>query len=195
MARRSHRRKRIANEIRQLAWRDVINPYAPIEVLSNDHVDAIIEASHDVLATQGMRFLEARSRKVLRQAGADVDETSGIVRFDPSLVKETIAVAPTEFELRARNPAHNLHFGGNHIVFSSVGGPAFCSDLRTGRRPGTFGEMCDFLRLVQSLNIVHQDPSKPWTCRPRPVTWTCTWPRSGCSTRTASPMRWGANAR
>jgi trimethylamine--corrinoid protein Co-methyltransferase len=73
------------------------------------------------------------------------------------LVREKIALAPADFELRARNPAHNLKVGSNNILFSSVGGPAFCSDLDNGRRPGTYDEMCDYLRIVQSLNIIHQE--------------------------------------
>ena len=88
---------------------------------------------------------------------AHVDESTQMVRFDRSLVTEKIALAPAEFGLRARNPQHNLRIGGNNIVFSSVGGPAFCNDLDKGRRPGTYDEMCDFLRLIQSLNIVHQE--------------------------------------
>ena len=110
-----------------------------------------------VLERQGMRFLENESRRILATAGAEVDESSGMVRFDTAFVQEKIATAPPEFGLRARNPDHDLHIGGNHIVFSSVGGPAFVSDLDKGRRPGTYDEMCDFLRVVQSLNILHQE--------------------------------------
>jgi trimethylamine--corrinoid protein Co-methyltransferase len=157
MARRSHRRKRTANEIRQLPWRNVVNPYAPIEILSTDQIETIVQTSLKVLATQGMRFLEPGSRDMLRKAGAEVDETEMIVRFDPDLVKEKLALAPPEFELRARNPAHDLKVGGNNILFSSVGGPAFCSDLDNGRRPGSYDEMCDYLRIVQRLNIIHQE--------------------------------------
>jgi trimethylamine--corrinoid protein Co-methyltransferase len=104
-----------------------------------------------------MRFLDAGSRDRLREAGADVDKASKMVRFDSDLVKEKLTAAPARFGLRARNPEHDLEVGGNHILFSSVGGPAFCSDLDKGRRPGTYEEMCDFLKLVQSLNIVHQE--------------------------------------
>lgn len=157
MARRSHRRKRIANEIRQLPWRNVVNPYAPIEILSTDQIETIVQTSLKVLATQGMRFLEPSSRDMMRKAGAEVDEPEMIVRFDPDLVKEKLALAPPEFELRARNPAHDLKVGGNNILFSSVGGPAFCSDLDNGRRPGSYDEMCNYLRIVQSLNIIHQE--------------------------------------
>jgi trimethylamine--corrinoid protein Co-methyltransferase len=157
MARRSHRKKRTANEISQLPWRHVANPYAPVEILSADQVETILQTSLEVLATQGMRFLEPRSRDMLRKAGAEVDEAEKIVRFSPALVEEKISLAPAEFELRARNPAHDLSVGANSTLFASVGGPAFCSDLDNGRRPGTYEEMCDYLRIVQSLNIIHQE--------------------------------------
>jgi trimethylamine--corrinoid protein Co-methyltransferase len=157
MTRRSRRQKRVANEIRQLPWRKVANPYAAIEVLDADQVETIIDSSYQVLETQGMRFLEPGSRQQLAAAGADVNESSQMVRFDRSLVAEKLALAPAEFGLRARNPAHDLKIGGNNIVFASVGGPAFCNDLDKGRRPGTYDELCDFLRLVQSLNIIHQE--------------------------------------
>ncbi len=157
MTRRSHRTKRVVDEIRQLPWRSVVNPYAPIEILDARQIEIIVQAALTVLESQGMRFLDAGSRKILQDAGADVDEASMMVCFDAGLVREKLASAPSSFGLRARNPAHNLEVGGNNIVFSSVGGPAFCSDLDKGRRPGTYTEMCDFLRIVQSLNIVHQE--------------------------------------
>jgi trimethylamine--corrinoid protein Co-methyltransferase len=162
MARRSHRKKRTANAIRQLPWGDVVNRYAPIEILSADQVETIIDTALQVLATQGMRFLEPSSRKMMQEAGADVDESEQIVRFDPGLVKEKLASAPAQFDLRARNPAHDLKVGGNNIIFGSVGGPAFCSDLDKGRRPGNYAEMCDYLRIVQSLNIVQQEGGGPF---------------------------------
>ena len=157
MARRNHRKRRVANAIQQLPWQDVVNPYAPMEILDAEQVETIIDAALTILKSQGMRFLEPGSRDTMREAGADVDEAEMIVRFDPDLIKEKLAQAPAKFGLRARNPAHNLTVGGNHILFASVGGPAFCSDLDKGRRPGTYAEMCDFLRIVQSLNILHQE--------------------------------------
>ena len=169
MARRSHRKKRVVNAIQQLPWRNVVNPYAPIEILSSEQLETIIETSQTVLEMQGMRFLESSSREMMRKAGADVDEANLIVRFDRALVEEKLALAPSTFGLRARNPAHNLEVGGNNILFSSVGGPAFCSDLDNGRRPGTYDEMCDFLRIVQSLNIVHQEGGGPFEAMDLPA--------------------------
>ena len=169
MTRRGHRQKRVANKIEQLAWRDVVNPYGPTEILAEEQVEQIIDGALGILETNGMRFLEPGSRKQLAQAGADVDEASKMVRFDREMVKEKLALAPSEFRLRARNPEHNLCVGGKHVFFASVGGPAFCSDLDKGRRPGTYDEMCDFLRLVQSLNIVHQEGGGPFEAMDLPA--------------------------
>ena len=157
MRRPGGREKRVASAVRQLPFSRLVNPYAPIEVLSADQVEAIIDAALTILETRGMRFLEAGSREMLRAAGAESDEANRMLRFDRGLVLEKLALAPAGFTLRARNRAHDLRIGGHDIVFSSVGGPAFCSDLDRGRRPGTHAELCDFLRLVQSLNIVHQE--------------------------------------
>ena len=162
MARRGHRERRVANAIEQLPWRDVVNAYGPTAVLSEEQLERIIDGALTVLETQGMRFLEASSREQLAAAGVDVDEDSMMVRFGRDFVMEKLALAPTEFGLRARNPAHNLHVGGKHVFFASVGGPAFCSDLDKGRRPGNYAEMCDYLKLVQSLNIIHQEGGGPF---------------------------------
>ena len=93
MTRRRNRKKRVANQIRQLPWRDVRNNYAPVEILSADQVETIIETALDVLATQGMRFLEQSSRDLLQREGADVADD--MVRFDPDLVREKMDITIT----------------------------------------------------------------------------------------------------
>ncbi|MDH3531931.1 MAG: trimethylamine methyltransferase family protein [Gammaproteobacteria bacterium] len=169
MTRRSHRKKRVAKAIRQLPWGAVSNPYAPVEILDAQQLETIIDSAYKLLKSKGMRFLESRSRKLMKTAGADVDEATLMVRFERGLVSEKLALAPREFGLRARNPQHNLKVGGNHIIFASVGGPAFVNDLDNGRRPGKYTEMCDYLRIVQSLNIVHQEGGGPFEAMDLPA--------------------------
>ncbi len=43
-----------------------------------------------------------------------------------------------------------------------MGGPAYCNDLDRGRRRGTFEDVCDYLKLVQSLDIIHQEGGGPF---------------------------------
>ena len=169
MARRRQRPKRVANAVRQLPWNDVANPYSPVEVLSDDQVETIIDTALNVLATQGMRFLDPNGRQTMREAGAEIDEAEMMVRLDPDMVREHLANAPSRFGLRARNPERDLSIGDNNIIFGSVGGPAFCSDLDKGRRPGNYEEMCDYLRVIQSLNVIQQEGGGPFEAMDLPA--------------------------
>jgi trimethylamine--corrinoid protein Co-methyltransferase len=157
---RPDRSGRARGRLVQLPWRDVVNGRAPVEVLTADQVEAVHHASLRLLRDTGMRVLEPAARERFERAGCTVADDR--VRFDPDMVLETIGTAPGSFTLRSRNPARTLTFGGRHVVFASVGGPAFCSDLGAGRRPGTFAEQCDFLKVVQSLDIIHQEGGGPF---------------------------------
>ncbi|MGF1608215.1 MAG: trimethylamine methyltransferase family protein [Kiloniellales bacterium] len=169
MAREGARRRsprdrgsRSVGAIRQQAWRQVTLPYRPVEILSADQIEAIHLASLEILETLGMKVLDAEARRVFRAAGATVDEGQQLVRLDRGLVEEKIALPPSEFTLHARNPGRALRLGGRNTIFSAVGGPAFVADLDRGRRSGTYAEVCDFLRLVQSLNVLHQEGGGPF---------------------------------
>jgi trimethylamine--corrinoid protein Co-methyltransferase len=164
MARRSRRsqNKRSSGGIELLPWRQPVNHHPPLEVLSADQLEQIHTASLDLLENSGMRVMHAGARQLLANAGADVDHDTEMVRFDRNLVMEKVALAPAEFTLHARNPAKNFKLGGNHLAFTSVGGPAYCNDLDRGRRRGTFDEACDYIRLVQSLDIIHQEGGGPF---------------------------------
>jgi trimethylamine--corrinoid protein Co-methyltransferase len=129
-------------------------------VLSDDQVEQIHGSSLRLLAGTGMRVLHADARAVLAAAGCAVDGV--VVRFDPDLIDEAVAKAPREFSLRARNPERDLLIGGNNVVFGSIGGPAFASDVERGRRPGTLAEQAEYLSLVQQLGVLHHEGGGPF---------------------------------
>ena len=159
MARRSNRtrsRKDTPTKLEQTPWKRFRNPYPPVEILTPDQLDAIHDTSMRILSDIGIKILHARSRSILAKAGFDVDESTEMVRFDPDLVAELIAHAPATTEIHARNPAFNLKLGGDEIIFSSVMCPPFANDLDRGRRAGTFEEMEEYVKLVHSINAIHQ---------------------------------------
>ena len=156
--RRASRRQRSSTDssVAQIPWQEVRNPYPPIEILNEEQLQRIHQSSLDVLSELGLRILDSRARDYLRAAGADVDDETEIVRFDPAMVMEMVSYAPADVTLHARNEQRNVVLGGNNIVYSSTMCPPFANDLDRGRRSGTFEEMCDFVRVVHSLNIIHQ---------------------------------------
>jgi len=151
---------RTSGGLQQTPFGPVTRAYAPTDLLSADQIAAIHDAALGVLATIGMRVLDGRARDHFRRAGATVQ--GDMVRLEPALVMALLSTVPATFTLEARNPARTLHFGGRHSVFASVGGPAYVMDNDRGRRDGSYGEMCDFLRLVQSVNIIHQEGGGPF---------------------------------
>lgn len=152
---RAGRRATRGSGIHQLPRRSVVNAYKPIEVISEDQIEAIHDASLRILEEIGMDFLNDEALDIWREAGADVEPGTRRVRFDRNLILELISTVPNHFRLHARNPENNLEMGGAHINFFTVGSAPNSSDLEGGRRTGRFDDFCNFLRLTQFFNIVH----------------------------------------
>ncbi len=154
--RRSERRRARSGEAapRQRAAAATVNPYHPIEVLSEDQVEAIHDASLRVLEELGVEVLSEQALTLLASAGADVERASGRVRFDRALVEQSVAQAPARFTLHARDAARDRVVGDNRITFALVASAPFCSDLDGGRRTGNFADFSNLLRLGQSLNVI-----------------------------------------
>ena len=152
--RRGQGERRPAAGLKQLGWRLLENPYEPIRVLRDHHVERISEAAFRILEEVGMDFLHPEALDILAKAGATVEPGSERVRFDRGLIQEALATAPARFTLHARNPAHNLEVGGRHIAFGSIASAPNASDLDGGRRPGNTQDYQNLLRLSQAFNIV-----------------------------------------
>ena len=135
--------------------------HQPYNIVSDDELEAIHQTSLNVLSEIGINFLCDESRDILKNAGADVIPGDPRVRFDPGLIEASIKTAPSRFTGHARNPAHNLEYGENFTAFCMVSSPPNATDLDNGRRQGNFEDYCNFIRLGQSLNIVHQIPGYP----------------------------------
>ena len=148
-------RRSATDSLPQLPWRDVRNPYPPIEMLSADQVEAIHRTSLRILAELGIELMSSGARERMRAYGAETDEKTGTVRLDEALVERALATTPASFTLTPRNPDRRVTLGGNHLVFGLVAGPPNVHDLLRGRRPGNLRDYCDFIRLAQYFNAVH----------------------------------------
>jgi len=148
-AKRTNRRK-----VPQLPYRKLDFPFPPTELISEEQLEEIHEASLDVLEQVGVEFLSKRALAIFKAAGAEVDEKTQRVRLDRNLVMESIKTAPSSFTMTARNPERSVLMGGSRINISNATTPPFCSDLKGGRRVGTFEDYCNLLKLCQHLNVV-----------------------------------------
>ena len=155
MSARSRRgRKRREAEAPQSAeqpWSPGKRAFGPVDLLDEAQVEIIHEKSLELLRDIGIEFMLPEAWDILEREGARVDRETGIVRLDPASVEDWIAKAPAGFELRARNPAHSLSFGGDEIVYGSASSAPNVMDLDRGRRPGTAEDFQALVRLNQML--------------------------------------------
>ena len=131
------------------------NPFRPMELLSDDQIEAIHQTSLTILEEIGLRVLHDEGRLLLAAAGAEVDESDRRVRFDRHLVLEAIGRAPARAELIPRSASRAVALGGDSLVVAMVCGPPNFSDLTRGRCSGTLDAFDDFVRLAQSFDVIH----------------------------------------
>jgi trimethylamine--corrinoid protein Co-methyltransferase len=125
------------------------------EVVSADELESIHEASMRILERIGMEFFCPETRSILREAGAEVDESTMRVRFDRELIERSIATTPAEFTLHSRNPDHHLRIGGRWLAYGTVGSAPHYVGLDGVRRAGDRQGYRDLVKLSQILNTIH----------------------------------------
>src|SRR5271157_888981 len=124
-----------------------VNTMPRYEILSADSIAVLDRGWRRIVSEIGVQFAKPEAVELFAKAGQQVD--GDVVKLDPEFVLEQVAKAPREFEVQARNPAHNVHIGGDHMVFSAVYGPPF---VREGsvRRDATMTDFRKFTMLAQS---------------------------------------------
>jgi trimethylamine--corrinoid protein Co-methyltransferase len=84
--------------------------------------------------------------RLFREAGASVD--GELLRFDRGQVRTLCQTAPRTYTMHARNPARNIEFGGNNLIFGPAYGSPFVTDLTGGRRYGKLEDFQNFIKLT-----------------------------------------------
>jgi trimethylamine--corrinoid protein Co-methyltransferase len=123
------------------------------QVLSDDSQAKVHERTLKVLSETGVRVNTAKGRQFLKNAGADVNENSFVVRFPADLVEESIKVATKKFSLGARRPGWDLEMNAGNCTLLVDGGAVFTLDRETReRRPSTFEDWLQGTKLIDSLD-------------------------------------------
>ncbi|MEM7562109.1 MAG: trimethylamine methyltransferase family protein [Pseudomonadota bacterium] len=90
---------------------------------------------------------------LFRKAGVSIEGER--LRFEPGQARALCATAPKTYTMYARNPAKNLEFGGNNLIFGPAYGSPFVSDLEGGRRYGTIQDFQNFIKLTYMCPWLH----------------------------------------
>lgn len=156
---RDRKRSAASSRIEQPPFQIVRRRFPATPVVSEDELEAIHDASLDVLEQVGMDVLDSDARRLLVDAGATAEGER--LRFGREMITELITTCPSEFTLHAPNPAHHVRIGGDNVVFTAVASPPNVGDTAGGRRTGNRADFQNLVKLSQHLNTVHMHAGYP----------------------------------
>jgi trimethylamine---corrinoid protein Co-methyltransferase len=118
------------------------------EILSPDAVAVLDKGWRRIVTEIGVQFAKPEAVELFRRAGQQVD--GEVVKLDPEFVLEQVAKAPAEFDVQARNPANNVHVGGDTMAFGAVYGSPFVREGEV-RRDASLDDFRKLAMLSQSF--------------------------------------------
>src|ERR1035437_9892272 len=124
-----------------------VNKMARYELLSPEAIEILDRGWRCIVSEIGVQFVKPEATELFARAGQKVEGQT--VWLESEVVVEQEAEAPREFDVQARNPANNVHVGGDHMISSGVYGPPFVREGNV-RHDATMEDFRKFSMLAQS---------------------------------------------
>jgi len=125
--------------------------FKPLEILTQEQLDAIHRGTLEVLWVTGVRMEHKRALQLLEKNGCRVDYQNGRAYFPPGLVEDCLRRAPSSFPARARDPGNTLMLGGDTLYFAPAPGQMDTWEPRTATRK----EYYDGVKVLDALSTLH----------------------------------------
>ena len=136
-----------------------------VNLLSDDQVQVIHDASMDVVEEVGVEFRCDDALALWRDAGAAVDGAR--VRLDREHLMALVGTAPSSYTMVARDPTHTVTVGNGKTIFTPSYGAPYVLGLDGTRRPGTLEDFKNFTKLNHLSPALHM--SGGVVCEPMDV--------------------------
>lgn len=140
---------------RKLTMKGFERSFKPLEILTEEQVDAIHRGTLNVLEKTGIRVDHERAWKVFEQNGCKVDRDEMRVRIPSSVVEECLRRAPSSYYMKARDPENDIQIGGNTLYVQPSPGMRALDPDTWKTRPATQKERVDGVIVLDALDNVH----------------------------------------
>lgn len=133
----------------------ISNPKLKLEVLTEQEVRKIHDATLHIIENVGVRFPSKRALKIWEDVGADVDHEKKIVKVKPYLIEDALKHAPPAYTLAARDPQQDLPLDGNHVCLGTDGCGVEVIDIHTKeKRTSCLQDVRDIARVADATEEV-----------------------------------------
>src|SRR4030065_389741 len=124
----------------------------PLSVMDPADAEKIHVNSLHLLETMGIKVVSAEGLRLLKEAGADVDDKTKVAKIPSYLVADAVKKCKRPVRLCARNPKNDLVLDGEHCHISTDGTGLATIDIETGlRQCSTKKDVADSARVVDYL--------------------------------------------
>lgn len=114
--------------------KSITNPKLSLNILTDDDVNQIHQATLQTIETVGVRFPSKKALSLWEEFGASVDHEKQIVMVRPDTIEMALKKAPPSFVLGARDKQQDCPLDGNHVFLATDGCGVEVMDIYTGRR-------------------------------------------------------------
>ncbi len=125
-----------------------------LELLTAAQIGQILDEAFQLMQKPGIKVQYPEARQLLAAAGADVDETTEVVRIPEKLVRAALETAPSEFFLHDRRGNPKVQYGGDAVHFDPGSSAVQILDPDTGAHNPS--ETKDLARLVKVAEMLPQ---------------------------------------
>ncbi|UCC19464.1 MAG: trimethylamine methyltransferase family protein [Promethearchaeota archaeon] len=142
-----------------------------LQVLSNDEIELIHSASLDLLSSVGIKIDAKDTREILKENGAETDNSTNFVKFPEDLVKEQLKKVPNSFKVFGSDGSFNFEINTNSMIFATIGTPVKIYDpLRaSGVRKTILEDTIKQIRIVDALENISCSNLDVW---PNDISYT-----------------------
>ena len=125
------------------------------KVFCDSEVKQINDAAMELLEKGGVKVFTKTGYEAFRKAGAQIEESSNLVRIPRSMIEDAIASAPSEVVLCGRDPENDCILTGSNVYLGTGGTAINVLDLDDGkRRPSTNQDVAQMARLMDAMDNV-----------------------------------------
>jgi len=136
-----------------------------LELLTKKQLDVIHSSALNILERIGVKVLTKQALKIFSDAGAHVDEKSGIVKIPSHVVEEAIKKTPKSLELVGRDKKNKIFLERGRTYTRASTGLMNVLDLESGEwRKANINDVLIVARIIDyldriSINSTHLFPS------------------------------------
>ena len=141
---------------RDVNYRNLKNPFPPMEVFSADQIVAMHEASLRTLEDLGMKVLLPEAIAIFKAGGARVE--GDMVHIGRDMVEAALTTAPKSIIGRAGTRNRDILLELGSLVFQPGAGAPHATDLDRGRRPGLARDYRETVQLTQHFDVFQMLP-------------------------------------